>query len=308
MCSHDQAEVEAVKNELFRAGIVAESRPNPVADALGVPATELWVQDERDFFDASRLYAEMQDRAAGRIRTPAPRELNPAHQLFIDPPEPELETYNSPALDPDPVVLDDVPEPRREELKHASSLLERGIEQMFRRESELATECVALHSRLEQLTEELAQQKSLLAREAEARSTLERKQGEKVSALLTTQERERHEWRQQLKSRDELIKQAQEKTESASRLLQAEQSAAVALREEMVALRLKEGESDKALTQAREETAAEREARQAADQRAEKAIQDLRDLQQQLSQYKHLEEQIQAHVSGLSSLFGKRPH
>ena len=62
----DPAEIEALKNEFFMAGIVAEIRNNPVAEALGISGVELWVQDERDFFTASKLYAEMQDRASGR--------------------------------------------------------------------------------------------------------------------------------------------------------------------------------------------------------------------------------------------------
>jgi len=57
MCSRDPAEVEALQNEFFKAGIAVATRSNPVAESLGIGAVELWVTDERDFFTASKLYA-----------------------------------------------------------------------------------------------------------------------------------------------------------------------------------------------------------------------------------------------------------
>ena len=60
MCSQSRAEIEAVKDELTKAGIATETRNNPMAEALGVNGLELWVQDERDFFNAANLFARMQ--------------------------------------------------------------------------------------------------------------------------------------------------------------------------------------------------------------------------------------------------------
>ncbi len=66
MCSRDPVEVEALQNEFFKAGIAVATRSNPVAESLGIRAVELWVTDERDFFTASKLYAEMRDRTSGK--------------------------------------------------------------------------------------------------------------------------------------------------------------------------------------------------------------------------------------------------
>src|SRR5206468_2834128 len=67
MCSQNRNEVEAVKKELLKAGIPSETRPHPVAEALGVNGLELWIQNERDFFDASKLYARLQGRAPSNL-------------------------------------------------------------------------------------------------------------------------------------------------------------------------------------------------------------------------------------------------
>src|SRR5574341_545459 len=176
MCSQNQAEVEAVRDELSRAGIVTETRSNPVADALGVSGVELWVQDERDFFDASRLYAQIQGGASGR-----------SGQLAADPQGEAAEPYlGASALDAgnDEPALQDVNsaapgednEPRHKELKQASSLLEKGIEEMFQRESELTEECLSLRGQVEELRQALAREHAARAREAASRASTERKQ------------------------------------------------------------------------------------------------------------------------------------
>src|SRR6516164_9190563 len=60
MCSQNKAEVEAVKKELLKAGIESETRKHSLAESFGVNAVELWVQDERNFFDAANVIARMQ--------------------------------------------------------------------------------------------------------------------------------------------------------------------------------------------------------------------------------------------------------
>ena len=72
MCSRDPVEVEALQNEFFKAGIAVATRSNPVAESLGIRAVELWVTDERDFFTASKLYAEMRDRTSGKCGATVP--------------------------------------------------------------------------------------------------------------------------------------------------------------------------------------------------------------------------------------------
>jgi hypothetical protein len=164
---------------------------------MGVSGLELWVQDERNFFDAAKLYARMQGRAAGRSGEPATAQQDEASQT----------------------------QPGREELKHASSLLEKGLEEMFLRESELAGKCASLRTKMEELRQALAKAQADLAREIESRAVAERNY------------------------------------------------------------------------------LAERQARIAAEQRAERASVAQRSLEKQLVWQRQLERQIQAHLAGLNSLF-----
>src|ERR1051325_5334169 len=63
MTSGNENEVEEVRRELLKAGIASEKRRHPIAEAFGIGGVELWVENERDFFDASQLYAPMQHLA-----------------------------------------------------------------------------------------------------------------------------------------------------------------------------------------------------------------------------------------------------
>jgi uncharacterized protein YheU (UPF0270 family) len=121
----------------------------------------------------------------------------------------------------------------REELNQAKSLLEKGIEDMFQRESELAGECTSLRSKVEELGQTLAQGQAVLKRETESRAALERSHGEQIAGMERALDRERQEWQKQMQSRDELLKKTLLKLESASRLLEAQQSAMAALRDEI---------------------------------------------------------------------------
>ena len=60
MCSTQHAEVGAVKRELFRAGIRSEIRST---GALNLTRLELWVENDNEFFEAQKHYANMQARA-----------------------------------------------------------------------------------------------------------------------------------------------------------------------------------------------------------------------------------------------------
>jgi chromosome segregation ATPase len=316
MCSQDRTEVEGVKNELFKAGILAETRNNPVAEALGVSGIELWVQDERDFFNAAKLYARMQDRTSRKsgalpaspvvefpgLRANASRaEADGAEDLWqrvkVDETNPSCEQ-------------------RHEQLEQASSLLETEIEEMLERESELAGECEALRSKVNQLSEALSKAQSALARETDCRAAAEREQAEKVSALTTSLEqarqelaraeaqfaREKSDLQQQFKSRDDLLAETQKKLESKSQLLQKEQGALAEVRKELQSLEQARGEHEKSMAEARSQVAAEREARIAAEERADKAVASQRFLEAQLRYQKELEQQMQAHVASLNAL------
>jgi hypothetical protein len=302
MCSQNQDEVEVVKNELLKAGIASETRCHPMAESLGVRGIELWVQHEQDFFDASKLYARMQERAAGRSGGPAP---NPQGKRPIVAAGPEAEPCRPAQGEVKSIASGPPKEPRREELKHARSLLEKGIEEMFMRESELARECASLRSKVEQLSKALAQAQADLDREIQGRAVAETNQTAQISGLVNALDREKQEWQQQLKRRDDSLKNAQEELDSMSRLLEAQQAAAMGLKQQVVSLELQRNEHEIALSNARAEALEERDARIAAEERAEKAVLAQESLETQLAGYKKLEQHMQAHVASLSSLFCK---
>lgn len=303
MSSQNQDEVESLQKELLKAGIASETRCHPMAETLGVNGVELWVQNERDFFDASKLYARMQERGAGKPKVAAGHSKGEAAERYMGAAKGEPGLYRPTNWDVNSLDARQPSEPRREELKHASSLLEKGLEQMFLRESELAGQCASLRSKMEELTGALAQAQGELARERDSRLVTESNQTEQISGLVKTLERERQDWQQQLKRRDESLKTAQEKLESMTRLLQAQQAAAVGLREEIMSLELRRDESEAAFSNIQAEALAEREARIAAEAQAQKAILDQQNLERQLAGQKELVQQIHAQLAGLGSLF-----
>src|SRR5262252_2247769 len=70
MCTGNENDVADVKNELLKAGIPAETRRHPIAEALGVTGVELWVENEQDFHDASEIYARLQLQGANDPEAP----------------------------------------------------------------------------------------------------------------------------------------------------------------------------------------------------------------------------------------------
>ena len=274
MCSQNPDDVKVLKNELLKAGIASETRVQPIAGPSGFGRVELWVENERDFVAASKLYGRIQDRASTR---PAGNGSEP----------------KTPGAS------------RREDLKQARLLLERGIEEMFQRESELAGECASLRSKAEGSSQGLAKVQAALAREIEGRAVAEKNQAEQIAGLTRALEAERQNWQQQIKARDELVKKTQLKLDATARLLQNQQAAVGALKEEIVALELAREEHEKSLCQARTEALAEREARIAAEAQAAKAQQTKKSLETELFHRKELDQQMQAYVASLSSLCGK---
>jgi hypothetical protein len=319
MCSRDRAEIEAVKKEFFKAGIVLETRNNPVAEALGISGIELWVMDERYFFAASKLYAEIAQRTSGRCGGAPAHPQAEAPDLHIGLDEPEAGKADRPSQGVNGSKSKHASEPQREELAQASTLLEKEIDDMLERERELVAECASLRGKVKELGQALAEGQAAFARETESRAAAEREQAEKLSGLQSALEceraegvraqeqlgRERHEWQQQLKSRDDSLKETQTQLNSKSQLLETQQAATVELRDVIVALELKRDADEKALSGAREEAVKEREARRAAEQRAEVAAEAQRSLEQQLLEQQDLEQRMQAHVASMNSLCSK---
>jgi len=304
MCSRDPAEVEALQNEFFKAGIAVATRSNPVAESLGIRAVELWVRDERDFFTASKLYAEMRDRTSGKCggaTVPPQAETPDQHH----PKEPEPGKVKPPNRGVNGSNSKHANEPQREELEQASSLLEKEIDDMLKRESELVTECASLRSKMEEMGQALAEARAALGRETESREAAEREQAKKLSGLQSAMEHERHEWQRQLKSRDESLKVSQKQLDAKSQLLQTHQAAIVELRDTIVASEQQRAASEKSLSGARGEAAMQRQARLAAEERAKAAAEAQKSLEKQLLEQKDLEQKMQAHIASISSLRSK---
>jgi len=304
MCSPNQDEVEAVKNELLSQGIAAETRPHPVAEELGLSGVELWVQDERDFFNAARLFARIQDRAAGRSEKPVANLPGETLEGSVGGHKPA--TKQSFAAQGGEHSLDSRPvsQPVQEERKPASPQPGKGIEGKVVPEGEVGGECAALRRKVEELRQALAQGQAASAREFESRTAAEKNFVDQISGLASLLERERGEWHRQLKSRDDSLKNAQKDFDSILRVLQVEQAAAVALKEKVVSLEMQRDDREKLLCQAHTEAEAERKGRVAAEERAKKTGQATEFLKRQLAEHKQREQQMQAHVASLNSLFG----
>jgi hypothetical protein len=303
MFSRNQDEVEVVKNELLKAGISSEIRREPMSEAMGVNAVELWVPDPRNFFNASKFYGRL--KAGG---TPAEPGTEPQGEVADQPVEtakPDAEQDNSPPPAANRSDLTQTDGPCRQGWKQAGSLLEKGIAEMFRLEGELTTRCASLENKVEELSQALAQEQAALAREKEGQVAAEKAKAERISALLTIMERERQQWQEQLKRRDDSLKGTQEKLYSISRLLQTKEAAAEALKKKIVTLELQQQENKVLLSNARSEAMADREARIAAEESARKLGSAQQSLEKERLKYKELEQQMQAHVTGLTSLFRK---
>jgi DNA repair exonuclease SbcCD ATPase subunit len=215
ICSQNRTEIETVKKQLFHAGIRSEIRNNPLAAALRVTRLELWLEDERDLFNASKLYAGLQNNGAKPAEPDTLAENIPANG-YVEVDEPEA--VSTPQLggqsEPDP-----------DEVSEASALLEKELEQMLERESELVQDCASLRSQVKELEEKLARSEAELARQTETREAAARKHTAEISKLHSAlelerkergraeeaRERERSEAEKKLRSHEEVLKAAEER-------------------------------------------------------------------------------------------------
>jgi DNA repair exonuclease SbcCD ATPase subunit len=295
MCAGNEREIGLIRQKLLEAGIASETRRHPIAEALGVNGIELWVQNEQDFFNASKLYNHLQQTSGNSLDTLTKSPNIEIHAQSVSGAKPQAES-STPAKDAGNVGSKPVVQPRRLEFKQASSLLQKSIEELLQCESELEGECASLRAKVEQLTRALAQAQADVAQEIKDREAAERNQSEQLTGVLDTIARERREWQAKLKSSDDSLTNANEQVGSLSRLLETEQAAADALQQKIVALQLQRDEQESSLCDARKEAAVEREARLAADQRAGFAEESL---QTQWAERQELERQIQASLGPL---------
>ncbi len=333
MCSQNQAEVEAVKKELLKTGIKSEMRNHPMAEALGVTGIELWIQDEQDFFNAANVFARMQATQPNHAESAAanPAAVAPQDQRAPVEKKPQNTKPQPPAVESGEIMQ--VPELKAEELEQTSSLLQEEIEEMLKWENELAADRTSLRRKIKELNQALTDNEAAFAREAETRAATERTLTQQLSGLQSALEGERAQreiaeqqlereriehdriaqqmsqdrdhLQEQLQSRDTALQESQKKLEGKAQLLRSQEAAVLKLRKEMASLDVERNESRKALAKAGADLAQEREARVAAEHRAETAEALQKFLENQLLEQKHLLQKLQAHWANLNSLYSK---
>lgn len=310
ICSQDRTEIEAVKKELFLSGIRSEIRSNPLAQALRVTRLELWLEDERDLFNASKLYAGIQGRNGGKAGNSANSRKSEPAEVYVevdDPPRVGGRDTKPGRNSGSNGQEKQTAEPDTDTLMHASALLEKEIEAVLQRESELAGTCASLHTKLNSTAQELSRAQADLAREGEAREAAEKKQSTELVALRDAVERERaarnaaeEQLQREKTGREEALKTVQAKLDKTLQQLQTQQIAVVELRKEIVSNELQLKEQEKMLSKARAEVLVEREARAAAEAKEERASSARTETEQRLAQEK--QRQAEAFAESLNSL------
>lgn len=299
MCSKDRTQVEFVKRELSRAGILTEIRSNPLAAALRVARLELWVQDERDFATAVRLCAELQERFPVRQELASLDNDIEIQATVVDPPSkrPGRMTENAGRLPaPEPEALAAPPNNRAaydaapDDLEQASLLLNKEIEAMLAREVELEEQCEGLQSNIKALTESVTQSQAQLSREIAAREAAEKK----LAALTDTHasaQRELRETQNQVRLRDQALAAAKADLQAKLQESRSSQSKAAEVTNE--------------LAKARNQIVAERQSRTAAEERAARLDSELKASEQKLAEQARLQQQLQTCTGNLNALRSK---
>jgi len=320
-----------VKKQLLKAGIQSVTRKHSLAESFGVNAIELWVQDEQDFFNAANVIARMQvppsSTPEASLDKPQTESLPTPVALGAD------QAKHGKPQGLDPAHSTPVAQIKPEELAQTSSLLQKEIEELLQCESELTTECVSLRSKLKELEQALAHSQDALRREMENRAALETQQAQQISALQSAFEGERaqraaaeeqlqrerlehkcaaqqlvqdrEQLQQQLKAGDAALHDTLKKLETKAQSLRSQEAAVLKLRKEMTSLEREKNEGQECLARANADLALAREARTAAQQRAESAEAAQKCLEKQLLEQGQLQQTLQAHWNNLNSLYSK---
>ncbi len=294
MISRDRGQVESVKRELSRAGIQTEIRSNPLAAALRVSRVELWVQNERDFTMASKICAELEARFVERPGATGP-DIDAEVQVIIEEPPPRQPTravdsgQRPRATEPERVVpkINSAPS---DAIEQAALLLEKEIEVLLARETDLEQKCESQQTRVNSLTESAAQLRAQVGREVAAREAVEKKAAQMAEAQAALQ-RELRETQSQLQARDQTL--ATTRTE-----LQARQ-------QEVRSHQAKVAEVTNDLAKAQNQIVAERQSRTAAEDRAAKLDALNRTIEQNMEEQARLQQQLQTYAGNLTSLRNK---
>lgn len=296
MCSLNRAEVEGVKEELSRAGIETETRNSAAAEALGVTGYELWVKREREFTDASNIYTTMQGRSRGAATTASPAAEAGKARSTADPIRDGTDSsQNSGAKEPHSAQGSPAPEPIEQDL----AVLQKCIDEMLEFQRDVVAQCVSVRGKTSQLRQVFAEKQAALCNENQERAVAQRRQAEAVTNLQADLQRERsnrediarqleeerakrqeseeqlskekQSWHQEGRTQEESLAKAQDKLDLQARLLQTHAAAVLKLKKELAALEEQRLEDRKLVARLREELAAERKTRLAAEREAEAA-------------------------------------
>lgn len=299
LCSLNRAEVQAIREELSRAGIETETRNNATAEALGVTGFELWVKLERDFADAASLYAKIQARSRGGSSSVS-SAIAPAEKSRSAVEAPVLEKSGDSSAGAHERRCGTASQVPADPLEKDIAALEKRIEEMLEFQRDVVAQCVAVRGSTTQLRQAFTEKQASAFLENEKRAVAQRRQAEMVTSLEADLDRERLD-RQQLttqleeartkcqeceellasekenrheqgKSQEESLVKAQDKLDLQARLLQTHAAAVLKLRKELAALEGQRLEDRQLVSKLREELAAERKTRLAAEREAEAAL------------------------------------
>jgi hypothetical protein len=294
MISRDRGQVESVKRELSRAGIQTEIRSNPLAAALRVSRVELWVQNERDFTMATKICAELEARFGERPGSAGP-DIDAEVEVIIEEPpsrKPARAVESAQRLktpEPEQVAPQNNSAPS-DALEQAAVLLEKEIEALLARETDLEQKCESQQTRINSLTAAAAQLQAQVGREVAAREAVEKKAALLAEAQVALQ-RELRETQGQLQARDQTL--ASTRTE-----LQARQ-------QEVRSHQAKVAEVTNELAKAQNQIVAERQSRTAAEDRAAKLDALNKTNEQNLEEQARLQQQLHTYAGNLTSLRNK---
>ena len=302
MCSERREEVAAVKMELFKEGIRSEIRENPLTAALNIQRLELWVENERDHLVARRVFSRMQARARNG-QEPADAEVPIEISIDVEPP-PALPAGAAVGRGADRDAQDKSQQPGGE-LEEASSLLEKEIDEVLKRQDALAETCGTLRREVENLSRSLSESQAAAERKAAEFATLRNALERELAERRRSEEQlkgEARELQSRLKSGEQSLLEKQQRLEAALQQLQTQQAAAAQLQRELASREQEWDATNRLVSKVQADLAVERGSRMAAEEKAAKSAQAQERLEKQMAEQKHLEAQLRASIRSMNSL------
>lgn len=193
MCSKDRQGLKDLESELCKAGIQFEVRGNPLTAAFGITRFEVHVGEE-DWQAAADIWQGFL-AAGGAEDLPVNLRGTRGFNGFVEPAPSDLvveaKVIAAPATPPPEETLDRRPETGcaepKSDLTQATTLLQKEVEALLARDSELVNRCSALEEKIKDLDEALSQSRADHDREASQRSAAEKKLTEVSEARAALQ-------------------------------------------------------------------------------------------------------------------------